>query len=188
MEACAHYEHKRFFATMEKFDEIINKLQSSDAEKMAMGALEEMIEQEGRELMRLMLEEHIAERGTGKIGRAIEGSDGFERRRICERSIRVNTIFGKITLEKAVYGAIGHNGLAPKEAMLNLSKNSYSHLLSKRISLEAAKGSFDEAIVTIKEQTGVTIPKRQAREVIVNAAMDFEAFYMQRGMSGITRK
>ncbi len=66
--------------------------------------------------------------------------------------------------------------MVPKEAMLNLPSNSYSHALQQRLTQEIAKGSFEEAIATVEQQTGVFIAKRQAEAIALRAACDFEVF------------
>lgn len=77
--------------------------------------------------------------------------------------------------------------MAPKEATLNLPERSYSHALQQRVAKEAAKGSFDEAILAVRQQTGVLVPKRQAEEIVVNAARDFDAFYNEREKAELRR-
>lgn len=58
-----------------------------------------------------------------------------------------------------------------------LKDNSYTHGLHKLIAKEATRGSIDEAIESVKERTGVKIPKRQALMIIQNASCDFDTFY-----------
>ncbi len=53
----------------------------------------------------------------------------------------------------------------------------YSDGLRNRLSKEALKGSFDNAIEAINETTGGSIPKRQSLNVVRDVAQDFESFY-----------
>jgi len=149
---------------------------------MHLGSLESLIELEGREIQRLMLEEHIGLRGPGNVGESVEGSDNVLRSHKRIRSIGLKTIFGEIQIERTQYGKPGHTSLTPKEALLNLPQCSYSHGVQRRIALEVAKGSHDEAIASIEAQTGVRIPKRQAEEIAQSKARDFDAFYERRGV------
>lgn len=182
MEAHALPAEKPFHGSMEKFLELTAKLQSREVNKMHLTALESLIETDGREVLRLMLEEHIWLRGSGNIGEAIEGSDEVVRSHKRNRSLGLKTIFGAIEIERTLYSKPGHTSLAPKEAMLNLPENSYSHALQRRASVEIARGSFDEAIASIKAQTGVNLPKRLAEEIARNVARDFDAFYEGRSV------
>jgi hypothetical protein len=182
MEAQVLPAEKPFHGSMEKFLELTSKLQSKDVMKMHLGSLESLIETEGREIQRLMLEEHIELRGPGHIGESIEGSDEVVRSHKRVRSIGLKTIFGEIQIERTQYGKPGHTSLTPKEAMLNLPQNSYSHSLQRRLTLEVAKGSYDEAIASIEVQTSIRLPKRQAEEIALTVAQDFDAFYEQRGV------
>ena len=65
----------------------------------------------------------------------------------------------------------------PLDAMLNLPIINISYILQKNLVLEVVKSSFNESVLSIERWTGVNIPKRQARKVIINAAKDFETFY-----------
>ena len=182
MEAYVLPVEKPFHGSIERFLELTTKLQSKDVMKMHLGSLESLIEVEGREIQRLMLEEHIGLRGTDNLGESVEGSDGVVRTHRRIRPIGLKTIFGEIQIERTQYGKPGHTSLAPKEAMLNLPQCSYSHSLQRRLTLEVAKGSYDEAIASIEAQTGVRLHKRQAEEIAQAAARDFDVFYEKRGV------
>jgi len=187
MEAYALPTEKLFHGSMEKFLDLTAKLQTNDVNKMRLASLESLIEIDGREMLRLLLEEHIQLRGSGNVGQSIEGSDGVDRSHKRERSLKIKSIFGEIKVERTLYSKPGHTSLAPKEAMLNLPENSYSHTLQRRSTLEIAKGSFDEAIASIKIQTGVKLPKRQAEEMARQVARDFDAYYEKRDVIGLRR-
>lgn len=45
------------------------------------------------------------------------------------------------------------------------------------------KGSFEESLLTIERLTGVKIGKRQALEIVKQAAIDFDAFYQEPSLS-----
>lgn len=182
MEAHSLSAEKPFHGALEKFMEMTGKLLAGETQAMHLGSLESLIETDGREMLRRMLEEHVRLRGIGNIGEAVEGSDSVVRTHLRARSIKVKSIFGEITIERTIYSAPEHESLAPKEAMLNLPENSYSHGLEGRLALEIAKGSFDEAIAAVESQTGVKIPKRQAEMIARNVAQDFDAFYAERGL------
>lgn len=176
-------EERDFSMSTNKFFEFLEKLMDTSSQNMQLSSIEELIAIEGRELLRTVLEEHIKQTGSGNIGDKLEGSDGIVRKNLREREVKVKTTFGEIQIQRTLYSAPGAESLVPKEAMLNLPDNSYSHSLTQRLAIEAAKGSFEEAIKTIKVYTGVDIPKRQAEEIVQKAAQDFESFYERRQAS-----
>ena len=182
MEAYALSAEKPFHGAMEKFLELTTKLQSIKVNKMQLTSLETLIETDGREILRLILEEHISLRGPGAVGESVEGSDEIVRTHRRQRTRSLKTIFGPIDIERLQYSLPSHTSLTPKEALLNLPDSSYSHSLQQRVSTEIAKGSFDEAIASVKIQTGVKIPKRQAEELAKDIATDFDVFYAERSV------
>lgn len=187
MEAQAISSEKPFSASFERFLAMTATLQAAPAMTMQLSALEGLIEIDGREMLRTMLEEHIQLRGSGDIGPAVEGADGVTRSHKREREVGVKTIFGEILIDRMIYGKPGSASLAPKAAILNLPESSFSHEIARRLAHEAAKGAFSEATLAIAAQTGVTIQKRQGEEIAKAAAQDFEAFYEERSTASLRR-
>jgi len=167
-----------FAMAQEKFSSLLKTL-AEKVFKKKLSDLEGLIETEGREVLRLLLQECIQAQGPGDIGPSVKGSDQVNRTHCRIRSVMITTLFGDIKVDKVVYSKPGYHALAPKEAMLNFPFNSYSHKLAKRVSKEAIKGSFQEAIESVKEYTGIEIPKRQAEEILIQSAIDFRNFYDQ---------
>ncbi|PWU16419.1 MAG: ISKra4 family transposase [Bdellovibrio sp.] len=93
------------------------------------------------------------------------------------REKSITSIFGKVEMERMGYGSPGEESLFPKDAVLNLSEDSYSHGVRKLVALEASRGSFEDAIESVERATGVKVPKRQAQQLTEKAAMDFDGFY-----------
>jgi len=77
------------------------------------------------------------------------------------------------------YGAREATPLYPLDGELNLPDDRYSLGTRKRVALDAAKVSFDETVASIERTTGAHVPKRQAQELAVRAAQDFDVFYGQ---------
>jgi hypothetical protein len=63
----------------------------------------------------------------------------------------------------------------------------YSQGLKESVVREASKGSYDETVRSIQQTTAGHVPKRQAEQLVVNAARDFEEFYSQRALRGPER-
>src|SRR5882724_7017515 len=68
----------------------------------------------------------------------------------------------------------------PMDKQLNLPANLYSHPLRERVTDEAQRGAWEQAVQQIAQRTGGHIPKRQAEQLAIQTAQDFEAFYEQR--------
>lgn len=171
-------QQENFFETAEhKFYELTNTLKSRHTSAMKFSDIEKLVETEGRELLRLLLQAHIDTRGLGDLGPLVDGMDNISRthKRIGERQIK--SIFGTIECERLGYGKRGYDSLFPKDSHLNLPENSHSYELQRRVALEVMKGSFDDAIEAITENTGQLIHKQQIEHITVAASKDFDSFY-----------
>ena len=63
----------------EKFIEITNHLRGEVLSAGTHSDVEAYLEEDGRELLRLLLQEHLASRGSGRVGEAVCGADGVVR-------------------------------------------------------------------------------------------------------------
>ena len=143
-------------------------------------------ERRGREIQRLLLEAHVAHRGTGDVGRAVavcssEAPDQevlHTHRRLDPR--HPQTIFGQISVDRVGYLHPGSEAVHPLDEQLHLPERSFSYELQRRLIKGAVQGPFDEAIERVEESTGVEIAKLSAEQMTQEAAQDFEAFYEQR--------
>jgi hypothetical protein len=120
-----------FLSSKESFLKLTNDLSSNETLSMNHSKVEHLIEQETREIKRRLFEEHIALRGMCDIGNKVIGADNFIR---CQKKIRKRfliSLFGKVTIERIGYSAPGVNSLFPKDAILNLPDDLYSHGIRK---------------------------------------------------------
>lgn len=147
---------------------------------MTHAEIERLLSTEGTELLRRMFQGHLDARGTGEVDAEVVGSDGVERThaRISERDLV--TIFGRVRLSRMGYGQRGVESLYPRDCELNVPKEEHSHGIRRRVAEEAARGSFDETVAAMARSTGARVAKRQAEELAVRAAQDFDAFYATR--------
>ena len=141
---------------------------------------EELIERQGREVLRQLLQGWLESRGPGDVGPTLEGRDGVRRLQRRLHSRKLESLFGTVQVERLGYGIPGQESLHPLDAELNLPEERYSHALRKKVAAEAARSSFEEVVEAIAEHTGGHVPKRQAEELCQRAAQDFDAFYAQR--------
>ena len=145
--------------------------------------LERKLEAQGRELLRLMLQEHLDLRSPGKAMGPVRDEQGTERNqtRLHERTL--GSVFGPVQVRRVGYGAERSASLHPLDGELNLPPERYSHELRRRAAVEAAKGSFDEALESLQRYSGTKVPKRQLEELVARAAEDFDVFYEQRSVA-----
>lgn len=140
--------------------------------------LETLVSREGREIERRLLQGHLDLRAIGEEVRvSISAADGVERTHHRQRSRPLATVFGTVTALRQTYGARGHASLCPLDSSLNLPPELYSHGLRRHAAVEAARGSFDQAVEAVERSTGTKVPKRQVEQLVARAAFDWDAFY-----------
>jgi hypothetical protein len=164
----------------EYYDGIINFLDSEESHSMKLSGLEQELEKRGRELMRILLQEHLDKLSPRLCEHTVCGSDGIDRPHVRSHDRKIETVFGTVLTRRAGYGNDGVVSLHPLDAELNLPPERYSHELRRRVAENVAKNSFDETLETIEKTTGAHIPKRQVEELAQRAALDFDAFYETR--------
>jgi hypothetical protein len=164
-------------AAHEKFAQLIAHLRSPEAQQMMHSDLETLLEVEGREVLRRLLQAHLDERSPGTVAEPVSGADGHAHTHQRTHTRRLMTIFGEVEVRRTGYGGHGTHSLHPLDAVLNLPPERYSHGVRQRVAVEAAKHAFDDVVATVATTTGAHVPKRQAEQLVVRAAQDFEAFY-----------
>jgi hypothetical protein len=181
-----HQGLDEFTAAREQFSQLIQALQSDRNLEREHSDIEALIWQDGKELLRRLLQGHLDLRTAREPKRAqVIGGDGVIRthcRSGCARTLM--SLFGEVSVKRIGYSARGKESVFPLDAQLNLPRDKYSHGLRRRVGEEVTKGSFDEAVSSVKLTTGGKVAKRQAEEMAVELSQDFEAFY-ERGRSEV---
>lgn len=147
---------------------------------MTISDLEKKLEEEARELIRTMIQEHLDRRAPGEAEGPVRDADGIERDRMQYHERNIETVFGTVRAGRTGYGAEGVESLHPLDAALNIPEELYSLGVRRRVAEEVAKISFDEVEETIVRHTGANVGKRQLRELTERAAQDFDLFYQTR--------
>jgi hypothetical protein len=173
-------DEKPFAEANAKFEELKTQLRSVSSRSLSHSELEDLLELEGREVLRLLYQGHLDLRGPGDVDSAVVGSDRIARvaGRIHERKLQ--TVFPTVSVSRRSYAADGTASLHPLDADLNLPRESYSHGARRRVAEEIRKQSFDETVDEIARTLGEPIPKRQVEQLTIRAAQDFDAFYETR--------
>ena len=169
-----------FAAARAYAEETERELRGADLMRASHMELESYIGQRGREWARRMLEGQFLLRAGLEERVEVVGADGAERTSARPSLRHVEMMVGNVAAPRLAYQAAGHADLHPLDAQLNLPRDSFSYGVRKMVAREAARASFDEVVDIIGRYSAATIHKRQAEQLAVRAAQDFEAFYEQR--------
>jgi hypothetical protein len=192
------------FATAQfAFRQLHTWLTTDEANHLSAADVEEQVHRRGREVLRLLLQAHLAQRGTGDVGPALRvwprddaagaPPDGpapaaapvdpvrHGEKRPHEHTLR--TTLGAVTVARTAYAAAGQASIHPLDEQLQLPARSFSYPLQERLVRHAVQGPFDEAVSDVAHDTGVRLSKRSAEQVVQEAAVDFRAFYPQHPVS-----
>lgn len=171
-----------FSASKRVLDGIVGWLDGARASTLTHSQLEEQLAERGRELLRQLLQDHLALRGEReRLLEDVVGADGARRRHVeRDHPRQLRTIFGEVQVTRIAYRQKGHSNLHPLDRQLNLPAEKHSHGLRRLAAIESARDSFDSACKAIGRVTGHTLGKRQVEELARRAAQDFGAFYEQR--------
>lgn len=164
----------------EEYSQLREFVKSPEARALKHSDMERQIQEHGQEVMRKLYQAWLDLKAQEEVEGPVVDAQGNERTRRRVQARDLETVFGTVEVTRTAYGAEGEESLRPLDADLNLPEERYSLEVRRRVAEEAAKGSFDEAIETLERHTGAHVPKRQAEELTVRAAQDFDAFYEAR--------
>jgi len=111
-------EKQDYVQARENFEQMVDDLDSGEASSMSHSDLERELEKRSRELMRQLLQEHLDKRGPGQCQEPVCGADRQERPRKRTHARDLETIFGKVQVERTGYGCPGTDSLHPLDAEL----------------------------------------------------------------------
>lgn len=167
-----------FSSARDQFDRLVGWLRSDEAPPTH-GELEETILERGTELLRQLLQSRLDllfERERAELARAAR-EPGVKVR---ARPRQLESQLGRVVVWRHGFKHGGAPARFPMDEQLNLPADLYSHPLRERVADEARRSAWQQAVEHIDERTGGHVPKRQAEQLAVCAAQDFEAFYEQR--------
>ncbi len=122
----------------------------TEAAGLEHGSLEDELESRGREVMRLMYQEHLELRTEREERVEVACAEGVTHRSIETGHTRpLHTIFGSVSVERLAYRRRGHTNLYPADAELNLPVETHSHGLRRLAAVEATRGSFEDASAAV---------------------------------------
>ncbi len=170
-----------FAAARDCFATIKGWLAGQDSSDLEHAELEQQLDTRGRELLRLLFQDHVDLRALRETRLDVTDADGACRMRVETGHDRVlATIFGEVTVTRLAYREPGRPNLHPADAVLNLPTEKHSHGLRQLAAIESSRGSFDTAVEAVERGTGQHLGKRQVEDLASRAAVDFDSFYRQR--------
>lgn len=176
-----------FAAAHQQFEKLRGELRSQWTQTLEHGEVEALIAREGNELLRRLMQGDLDHRAVAEEAlEGVVGADGAERRHSRARSRVLLTVFGEVTVRRLGYSGAGLDSVFPLDEALNLPLDKYSQGLRRKVGLEVAKGSFDEAVKAIEEGTGAQMPKRQTEQLSRAVGVDFDEFYARQSMEAAT--
>jgi hypothetical protein len=164
------------------FEQTLRWLAGAQAAALTHAELEEQAGERGRELTRLLYQDHLDLRAAREQRHErVTGPDGITRTRAEKDHARpLATVFGPVAVTRMAYRAPGAPNVHPLDGELNLPEEKHSHGLRKLAAIEAARGSHQAGAAAVTRATGVTIGKRQVEELARRAAASIDAFYAGR--------
>lgn len=180
MEAQVATLDQPFYAAYEKFVEITTHLSTEMSGETTHSDMEAYLESDGRELLRLLLQDALDHHGADRLRDVVRGADGVVRSHKRDHmETGYKSVFGAVRVARTGYSQRGVSSLFPRDAQLNLPARGYSHRLQKRVAAKAARLSFEAVAHDLETETGVRLGKAQIEHIVNDAAQDFDAFYTQ---------
>jgi len=175
------YPTAPFSSSRERFEALVSKLSSGTTTNLDHGDVERILEVDGREVLRLLFQDHLDLRAVRDRATVepVRGADGVQRAEVRHSRRQLGTLFGNVDVQRVALVKRGiSGGLRPLDARLNMPAGLYSQGVARRVAWEVAQGSYDTVVANIRRATGATLAKRQAEELAVDLASDFEDFYL----------
>ncbi|MFD5126908.1 ISKra4 family transposase [Streptomyces olindensis] len=171
-----------FAAAVSAFGCLQGDLADPATARLAHHEVEELIEERGRELLRLLFQGHLdlrarREREQPRTTAVVTGADGLVRpHRETGHHRELACVFGTVTVERCAWRQKGLPSVHPTHRA-SLPAGRHSHGLRRLAVAEAVRGSYDQAKASIERRCGKVLGKRQAEHLVTEAARDIDDFY-----------
>ena len=181
-EEAAVNDEESINSARQQLELIVRYVYSKQALAAEHGEVEKTINENGNELLRLLLQGYLERRQRNEARHEeVTGDDGVVRGYCREgRSRQLETLFGTVSVGRKVYSEAGTDSLMPMDGALNLGADKYSDGLKKQVVDEVIHPSFDGAVEAINKRPGGRVPKRQLEAISVSASQDFQGYYAAR--------
>lgn len=180
-----HVTTDPFARSLSAFETLMRTLSGSDASTWTHAELEEHLDATGRELLRLLLQDHLDLRAQHEesqvragAGPVVVGPDGQVRPwREPGHQRWLATVFGLVRVTRVAHRGPGACNVHPADTALSLPAGRHSNGLRRLAVTEAVRGSFDQAHDAVTRRCGNVLGKRRLEELVVAAALDVDGFY-----------
>lgn len=186
-----------YAASRGAFERLVSTLAGGPARDMAHDELEVLLEQQGRELLRQLMQDHLdlrakMEEAAARAsvgGPVVRGPEGEPRTwRETHHPRWLTCVFGPVRVTRIAYRGQGVSNVHPADEALSLPAGRHSRGLARLAVLEAVRGSFDQAQAAIERRCGRVLGKRRLEELVVAAAVDIAAYYTAKIPTPCTRE
>ncbi len=167
-----------FRAARAEFDQMLEWLAGHDVPSDH-SALENGLLERGYEVMRSAYQGHL-DKLSEQERREARQHGTPEGIRVRSRTRQLESTVGRLQFRRLAYKTSGMPARYPLDERLNLPADVYTHPVRRRMSEEARRGSWQQAVASVDRTTAAHVPKRQAEEITVHAAQDFQTFYAER--------
>lgn len=179
----ADLEDALFEGVRGHLESMISWARSGQALALEYDQLEDKTLADGYELMRRLTEAHMALRAAREQRRS-DVTDAEGKVRVTAEDGQEHTramIYGPVRTSRIAYKRHRKPNLYPQDAELNWAVlHSYSAGVVRRVARASAVVPFEQAAEQVSAAGAIRIGKRQAEQLAIGAAADFEAFYAAR--------
>lgn len=161
-------------------DSIIAELKADSNADSDHGEIESLINKQGQEILRTLLQGYLDQTAANESQKPyVVNQDGNKLNRVRNNTkTKMTSLFGHVVVTRKGYWQNKQGSVFPLDAQLNLAGDQYSDGIRYRLAREAIKGSFDDAVESIKDTTGGHVPKRQSISLVRDIAQDFNDYYL----------
>src|SRR5580658_125237 len=140
-----------FERSREAFGRVQEWLAGPEAAGLDHGAVEEELTARGREIARLLLQDHLDARAAAEPRLArVAGPDGITRTWAeAGRTRQLSTVLGPVVMSRIAYRAPGACRVHPADAQLGLPAGRHSHGLAQMVACETVRGSLAAACAQV---------------------------------------
>jgi len=180
------YPNDNFKRSRECLEGVIAKLCGPRTVALDQESVGDLIEVEGREILRLLLQDHLDLRTALEHVKPMVGADEERRTEFRTSHRALDSRFGPVTVTRLAISRHGVPGaLRPLDARLNLPPRKHSRGVIRQIAWGVAQSSYDITVADVRRTTGLKIGKKQAEDLAIHASVDFESFYLDRAVQPV---
>ncbi len=181
--AAADLEDALFGGLRQQLESMISWAKSDEALALEHDQFESRTLTGGFEVMRVFTEAHLGLRAA-REQRRTDVADAAGDLRVSTEDGQEHTrmmVYGPVRTSRIAYKRHRRPNLYPQDAELNwAAEHSYSAGVVRRVAKAAGMVPFAQAAAQVSEAGAIPVGKRQAEQLAIGAAIDFEAFYAAR--------